>query len=81
MNLRLAWIKVDTSRIASGMQPMLSLGIVNRILKINTLLLDLLLLLQLLVDLLSKLNVKFGSVRDSFLHIKFCVDRVALIAS
>lgn len=65
MNLRLAWIKIDTSHspISSSVHPLLSLGIVDWVLKIDALLLYLLLLLKLLVNLLSKLKIKFCTIR------------------
>ena len=65
MHLRLTGVKVYATRhhtIASSIHPLLGCSIVNRVFKVDALLLDLLLLLKFLVNLLGKLEVKFRTI-------------------
>lgn len=85
MDFWLAGIKIDTpysSSVSTSIHPLLSLGIIDGVLKVNALLLYLLLLLKLLVNLLGELNIEFCTIRQAcFLRVKLLVDRITLIAS
>jgi len=85
MNFWLTRIKIDTpysSSVGTSVHPLLSLGIIDGVLKVNALLLYLLLLLKLLMNLLGELNIEFCTIRQArFLRVKFLVDWITLIAS